>query len=627
MRNIKTVISLILMLLLISTAFPVLAAPVPPIPTLPYAPTDLSISFDNDKDEITLTWKDNSDNETGFEISAIESNTTSIPHALSIPAIDKDTAKYVHSYDFKPGYTYTYQIRAKGIVVDSDWSDKASIFIKFTFDIPGNSSVPAAPSDLKAVYDNDKITLTWKDNSSNETGFEISCYEVNGGGGPQYVPANTTTFVDDYNFKPGYTYVYSVRAQGSDNKYSAWSNEVSIDIPDISPTAPAVPSNLKAVYANGKISLAWKDNSSNESAFEISKSDSEGNSSIISLNSDSTTYEDNILKGGNASKGKIYKYKIRAINIWGSSAWSNESSVTVPNFIIPNPKVPDAPSDLTASYGNNKVTLKWKDNASNESKFEISINEVGAAASTVSVPSNVTTYEHLNPKNGKVYKYTVSAKNIMGSSIASNEATVTIPVEDGSSDAGTNDDDNTIFDGTQSLWAENELKQAYSYGLTYPSITNSYRKPITREEFCTIAVKLYEQLSNKTATADQKPFDDTDNPEIIKAYGLGIVKGIAPDTFSPYAYITRQEMCVMIVRTLDAAVPSHKRSINGDFPFIDRKDIADWAVDAMRYAYENGIMKGVGEGKIAPLFNTSREEGIVLIKRTYEQYRNYDNMH
>ena len=48
------------------------------------------------------------------------------------------------------------------------------------------------------------------------------------------------------------------------------------------------------------------------------------------------------------------------------------------------------------------------------------------------------------------------------------------------------------LDGTQSSWAVNELREAYSFNLTYPTIMNNYKRDITREEFSTIAVKLYE---------------------------------------------------------------------------------------------------------------------------------------
>lgn len=176
------------------------------------------------------------------------------------------------------------------------------------------------------------------------------------------------------------------------------------------------------------------------------------------------------------------------------------------------------------------------------------------------------------------------------------------------------------FDGTQSQWAEAELQEAYSYGLTYSQVEQNYQSPITREEFCVIAVKLYEKLGGAEPASVSNPFTDTNNPEILKAYAIGIVKGTSDTTFSPANNITRQEICVMILRALKAAMPSLNATPGSDFPFNDAGEVASWALDAMKFAYQNGIMKGTGPGTISPLNNTSREQAIVLLKRTYTKY-------
>lgn len=178
-----------------------------------------------------------------------------------------------------------------------------------------------------------------------------------------------------------------------------------------------------------------------------------------------------------------------------------------------------------------------------------------------------------------------------------------------------------VLDGTQSAWAEMELMEAYNYGLTYPAVMTRFQDPITREEFCTIAVKLYEKLTGSTATSSNNPFKDTQNPEILKAYSLKIVNGTSPNTFSPLDRITRQEICVMIFRTLAAVKPNLNKNISGSFPFKDSNLIAAWAIDSVKFAYANSIMKGTTPTTISPLSNTSREQAIVLIKRTYDQYK------
>ena len=175
------------------------------------------------------------------------------------------------------------------------------------------------------------------------------------------------------------------------------------------------------------------------------------------------------------------------------------------------------------------------------------------------------------------------------------------------------------FDGTQSSWAESEIKEAYDMSLTYPVVMNNFNKYITREEFCTLVIRLYEKLTGQTPTYTGNPFKDTTNTEILKAYSLGIVKGTSTDTFAPQNNISRQEMCVMILRALNVSVQQLDTSA-GDFPFKDANKIASWAIDAMKFAYKNGIMKGLSAETIDPLSNTPREQAIILLLRTYNKF-------
>jgi len=175
------------------------------------------------------------------------------------------------------------------------------------------------------------------------------------------------------------------------------------------------------------------------------------------------------------------------------------------------------------------------------------------------------------------------------------------------------------FDGSQSSWAEPELKEAYDLSLTYPQVTNNFKKYITREEFCTLVIKLYEKITGQTPSYTGNPFKDTSNTEVLKASSLGIVKGVSEDTFAPLNNITRQEMCVMILRALNVSVQGLDTS-SGEFPFKDADKIASWAIDAMKFAYKNEIMKGLSADTIDPLSNTPREQAIVLLLRTYKKF-------
>ncbi|MDD5492328.1 MAG: S-layer homology domain-containing protein, partial [bacterium] len=178
----------------------------------------------------------------------------------------------------------------------------------------------------------------------------------------------------------------------------------------------------------------------------------------------------------------------------------------------------------------------------------------------------------------------------------------------------------TAWDGSASSWAVPEITEAEKNGLTYDGIMNNFTRPITREEFCVIVVKLYEGISDKKAESGQNPFNDTDNPEIIKAYLLGIVKGTGAGRFSPQNKITRQELCVMIQQALEVSLPALVTDDTELTGYKDTAKIAAWAETAVRFCIHNQIIKGIGSGLIDPLGNTTREQAIAIINRTFERY-------
>jgi predicted esterase len=87
----------------------------------------------------------------------------------------------------------------------------------FTDAPTNNGSAPAAPSNLLATATaHNKISLTWTDNSNNETGFEL-WRSTNSATGFVIVGStgdNTTSFVDSVNLAPNTTYYYEIRSIG-----------------------------------------------------------------------------------------------------------------------------------------------------------------------------------------------------------------------------------------------------------------------------------------------------------------------------------------------------------------------------------------------------------------------------
>lgn len=185
-----------------------------------------------------------------------------------------------------------------------------------------------------------------------------------------------------------------------------------------------------------------------------------------------------------------------------------------------------------------------------------------------------------------------------------------------------------------SPWAEPELKRADEAGLIPAILVGAdLTKPITREEFCELAVLLYEKTTGKSAAAAAyNPFTDTVNPQILKAYQLGITAGTSPTTFSPKVLINREQCAAMLFRAMKAIQPDADFSIIGVKDFPDQKFISSWAVEATKYMSKIGIITGDAQGNFMPKAITTaqeasrygsatREQAIALSLRTYEKLK------
>lgn len=161
-----------------------------------------------------------------------------------------------------------------------------------------------------------------------------------------------------------------------------------------------------------------------------------------------------------------------------------------------------------------------------------------------------------------------------------------------------------------SSWAKPELQEAYDEGLI-PDILKGadMTKPITREEFAELALVLYEKTTEKAATPyAPNPFTDTTNPQVLKAYALGITLGTSNTTFSPNVLINREQCATMLYRTIKIIVPDKEHSISGVKDFPDQKSISGWAVEGSKYLFKLGVIKGDNNGNFMPKATTSSQE-------------------
>lgn len=176
-----------------------------------------------------------------------------------------------------------------------------------------------APVDLTALdISSDSARLVWKDESDNETSFEVQRRLLGGDFSTLASVGENQIQYDDDTLEAATTYIYRLRAKRVDN-VSLWSNDAVIESFD---DAPQTPVNLK-VYEEtyNKVLLSWSDRSAVEDGFRILRRlDQLGSlwTLIGTVDKNATVYEDR-----SVAPLSTYAYRIQAYNESGNSDYSN----------------------------------------------------------------------------------------------------------------------------------------------------------------------------------------------------------------------------------------------------------------------------------------------------------------
>ena len=389
---------------------------------LPAAPSGLTATAASSS-QINLSWTNNATNQTGFEIyQATNSNFT---QNLTTVTVGANATTYAAT-GLSAGTTYYYQVQAINAIGSSADSSPASATTL--------GGVPIAPSGLTAAAaSSSEIDLSWTNNASNQTGFQID--QATNSGFTQNlttvtVGANVTTYAAT-GLSAGTTYYYQVRAINAIGS-SADSSPASATTLGNVPTAP---SGLTATAdSSSAIDLSWTNNASNQTGFQIDQatsSDFTQNLTTVTVGANVTTYAATGL-----SAGTTYYYRVRAVDAAGDSANSSPASATT------QATVPAAPSGLTATaVSTSQINLTWTSNADNQTGFQIdqaTSSDFTRNLTTVTVGANATTYSATGLSSYTTYYYRVRAIDLAGDSANTSTASATtsvtttvIPVPDG----------------------------------------------------------------------------------------------------------------------------------------------------------------------------------------------------
>lgn len=168
-------------------------------------------------------------------------------------------------------------------------------------------------------------------------------------------------------------------------------------------------------------------------------------------------------------------------------------------------------------------------------------------------------------------------------------------------------------------WAKDEITRAETGELVpAPLAGKDLTGPITRAQFASVVVRLYEAMLGKAAQAGNVPFTDIGGPDgiyyadICKAYSLELVNGTTSTTFEPDGFLTREAAATMLARVYGKLVgPIPAGSLN----FADRGEVSDWARDSVAFMAGKGIVKGVDSSHFAPKAEVTAEQAIILSLR------------
>jgi peptidyl-Asp metalloendopeptidase len=293
------------------------SAPATAPPAAPSGLTAMAVS----SSQINLGWADGSTTETGFKV---ERSADGVNFGL-IATLGANVTGYSNT-GLPASTLYTYRVRAYNGTGESANSNIASAT---TQALPA----PSAPTALTATAaGTGQINLTWTDGSSNETGFKIE----RSSGGAAFAQIGTVgagvTSLSNSGLTEGTAYSYRIRAYNASGD-SAYSNIATATTATATPTAPATPGSFAgAPFFSGNganrtlssIRLTWR-NVANETGYRVERCQASSLTATCTyalvrvLGANTVGISDGAV--GATGKG-IYKYRLRAENSAGASAWA-----------------------------------------------------------------------------------------------------------------------------------------------------------------------------------------------------------------------------------------------------------------------------------------------------------------
>ena len=210
---------------------------------------------------------------------------------------------------------------------------------------------PGAPTGLTAIAGNGQVTLSWTAPAS-DGGSQVSGYNVFDGTTTDLsrsapVTNVTGTTVTLPALTNGTTYYFQVAAVNT-----AGQGPLSDEVSAVPVTVPGAPTGLTAKPGNAQVTLSWTAPASNGGSKVSGYDLYVGTTADLSGNAPVARVTGTVVTVTNLINGTRYYLGVTAVNRVGEGRPSNEVSA-VPLTL------PGAPTGVTATPGNSRVTLSW----------------------------------------------------------------------------------------------------------------------------------------------------------------------------------------------------------------------------------------------------------------------------
>lgn len=157
-------------------------------------------------------------------------------------------------------------------------------------------------------------------------------------------------------------------------------------------------------------------------------------------------------------------------------------------------------------------------------------------------------------------------------------------------------------------WAEENIKGLIKLDAIVGYTDNTFKpnNNITRAEFATILVKAFD-LESKSTTIFNDTIDHWAKDYISVAAGNRIILGYGENLFGPDDLITREQMAVMIIKTMKIDLSSK------DTLFADSNQVSEWAEEYVSTAVNLEVIVGYPDKTFKPQANATRAEAVTVI--------------